>query len=71
MLAKAGPYPPNPSDSHARRGPQSTLAREGGASLRAVGAKLTGPLESHERGNPARPRKSQQVYHEAKYRWEL
>jgi hypothetical protein len=48
-----------------------TLTSEGGASLRAVGAKPTGPLESHEWGNPARPRKSQDVYHETKYRWEL
>src|SRR5207249_8789207 len=47
-----------------------TLASEGGASLRAVGAKPTGPLESHEWGNTNRPRKRQQVYHEAKYRWE-
>jgi len=48
-----------------------TLASEGGASLRAVGARPTGPLESHEWSNPSRPRKSQQVYHEPKYRWEL
>lgn len=48
-----------------------TLESEGGASLRAVGAVPTGPLESHEWSNPARPRKSQAVYHEAKYRWEL
>jgi hypothetical protein len=48
-----------------------TLTSEGGASLRAVGAKPTGPLESHEWSNPARPRKSQSVYHEQKYRWEL
>jgi hypothetical protein len=48
-----------------------TLESEGGASLRAVGARPTGPLESHEWGNPNRPRKSQQVYHEPKYRWEL
>jgi hypothetical protein len=48
-----------------------TLDSEGGASLRAVGAKPTGPLESHEWGNPARPRKSQSVYFQAKYRWEL
>jgi hypothetical protein len=48
-----------------------TLESEGGASLRAVGAKPTGPLESHEWGNPNRPRKSQEVYHEPKYRWEL
>ena len=48
-----------------------TLESEGGASLRAVGVKPTGPLESHEWSNPARPRKSQPVYHEPKYRWEL
>jgi hypothetical protein len=48
-----------------------TLESEGGASLRAVGAKPIGPLESHEWSNPARPRKSRQVYHEPKYRWEL
>jgi hypothetical protein len=48
-----------------------TLESEGGASLRAVGAKPTGPLESHEWSNPDRPRKSQHVYHETKYRWEL
>lgn len=47
------------------------LASEGGASLRAVGANQTGPLESHEWSNPNRPRKSQHVYHEQKYRWEL
>lgn len=48
-----------------------TLESEGGSSLRAVGARPTGPLESHEWGNPNRPRKRQQVYHEPKYRWEL
>ncbi len=48
-----------------------TLESEGGASLRAVGAKPTGPLESHEWSNPHRPRQSQPVYHEPKYRWEL
>ena len=48
-----------------------TLESEGGASLRAVGAKPTGTLQSHEWSNPARPRKSQKVYHEPKYRWEL
>ena len=48
-----------------------TLESEGGASLRAVGATPTGPLGSHEWGNPTRPRKSQPVYHEPKYRWEL
>lgn len=48
-----------------------TLTSEGGASLRTVGAKPTGSLESHEWGNPNRPRRSQDVYHEPKYRWEL
>lgn len=48
-----------------------TLESEGGDSLRAVGAKATGPLSSHEWSNPTRPRKRQQVYHEPKYRWEL
>jgi hypothetical protein len=48
-----------------------TLASESGASLRAVGAKPTGPLESHQWDNPNRPRKRQQVYHKPKYRWEL
>ena len=48
-----------------------TLESEGGASLRAVGAKPTGPLESHEWSNASRPRKNQQVYHAPKYRWEL
>jgi len=31
-----------------------TLASEGGASLRVLGAKPTGPLESHEWSNPSR-----------------
>lgn len=48
-----------------------TLSSEGGASLRAVGAKPTGPLLSHEWGISTRPRKSQPVYAEPKYRWEL
>lgn len=48
-----------------------TLASEGGVSLRAVGAMPTGTLDSHEWSNPNRPRKSQQVYHEQKFRWEL
>jgi hypothetical protein len=48
-----------------------TLESEGGASLRAVGAKPIGPLDSHEWGNPTRPRRSQPVYHESKFRWEL
>ena len=40
-----------------------TLESEGGASLWAVGAKPTAPLESHDWSNPNRPRKSQPVYH--------
>ena len=48
-----------------------TLASERGASLRAVGATPTGPLDSHEWSNPNRPRKSQEVHHEQKFRWEL
>ena len=48
-----------------------TLASEGGASLRAVGATPTGPLDSHEWSNPNRLRKSQEVYHKQKFRWEL
>ncbi len=45
-----------------------TLASEAGASLRAVGEKQSGPLDSHEWGIPNHPRKSQAVYHEPKYR---
>jgi hypothetical protein len=48
-----------------------TLEAESGASLRAIGAKPTGPLYSHDWGNAARPRKKQTVCHEPKYRWEL
>jgi hypothetical protein len=48
-----------------------TLTSESGSSLRAIGAKSTGPLRSHDWGNDARPRKSQAVCHEPKYRWEL
>ena len=48
-----------------------TLTSEGGASLRAVGATPTGPLDPGERSSPSRPRKSQPVYTEPKYRWEL
>ena len=47
-----------------------TLESECGASLRAVGAKPTGPLEPGEWDQPSRPRKSQPVYSEPKYRWE-
>jgi hypothetical protein len=48
-----------------------TLESEGGASLRAVGATPTGPLDPGEWDRPDRPRGSQPVYSESKYRWEL
>ena len=48
-----------------------TLESKGGASLRAVRAKPTGTLESHQWSNPSQPRQSQTVYHEPKFRWEL
>ena len=48
-----------------------TQISETGASLLAVGAAPTGPLESHECGNPNRPRKSHDVYHRQKCRWEV
>jgi hypothetical protein len=48
-----------------------TLADESGASLRAVGAKVTGEVEPQEWSKPSRPRKSQAVYGEEKLRWEL
>jgi hypothetical protein len=48
-----------------------TLESEGGASLRALGARPIGPLFSHEWTNVARPRKSQSVYQQPKYRLEL
>jgi hypothetical protein len=35
------------------------------------GAEPTGPLEAHEWANPNRPRKSQQVYHYPRYRWDF
>lgn len=48
-----------------------TLSAESGASLRAVGARPTGPLEPGEWDKPSRPRKCQPVYAEPKFRWEL
>ncbi len=48
-----------------------TLEAEAGASLRAVGAKVTGKVEPQEWGVPSRPRASQKVYAQPKFRWEL
>ena len=48
-----------------------TLESEGGASLKAVGAVPTGPLDPGEWDRPGRPRDSQPVYREPKFRWEL
>ena len=47
------------------------VASDGGASIRAVGATPSGPLEWHERGNPNRPCKSQEIYHGQRFRWDL
>jgi hypothetical protein len=48
-----------------------TLEAESGASLKAVGARITGRVEPQEWSVPSRPRRSQPVYQEAKVRWEL
>ncbi len=48
-----------------------TLDAESGASLRAVGARITGRVEPQEWSVPSRPRRSQKVYGERKVRWEL
>jgi hypothetical protein len=48
-----------------------TLASEAGASLRAVGARPTGPLPAGEWDTPSRPRRSQPVYRAPTFRWEL
>jgi hypothetical protein len=48
-----------------------TLEQESGASLRAVGAKVVGQVKPKEWSVPSRRRKSQQVYAEAKFKWEL
>jgi hypothetical protein len=47
------------------------LEKESGASLKAVGARITGRVEPQEWSVPSRPRRSQEVYQEAKVRWEL
>jgi hypothetical protein len=48
-----------------------TLAEEAGASLKAVGAKVVGKVEPKEWSVPSRPRKSQDVYGQPKWKWEL
>jgi|SRR5579884_1462284 len=48
-----------------------TLEEESGASLRAVGARVTGRVEPQEWNVPSRPRRSQEVYAKAKLRWQL
>jgi hypothetical protein len=48
-----------------------TLASESGASLKAVGARLVGEVRPQEWSVPSRPRKTQPVYKEPKYKWEL
>ncbi len=48
-----------------------TLEQESGASLKAVGAKITGRVQPQEWSVPSRPRRSQDAYKEAKVRWEL
>lgn len=48
-----------------------SLQEESGASLKAIGAKVTGRVEPQEWSVPSRPRKSQPVYKAAKVRWQL
>lgn len=48
-----------------------SLEAECGSSLKAVGARITGEVKPQEWSVPSRPRKSQEVYKEAKARWEL
>lgn len=48
-----------------------SMADESGASLRAVGARITGRVEPQEWSVPSRPRKKQDVYQKAKLRWEI
>jgi hypothetical protein len=48
-----------------------TLAREGGASLWAAGARPSGKVEAEEWSRPSRKRVGQPVYREHKIRWEL
>lgn len=48
-----------------------TLQKESGASLKAVGAKIVGKVQPQEWDVPSRPRRSQAVYGQAKWKWEL
>jgi hypothetical protein len=48
-----------------------TLSHESASSLKAVGAKAVGTVEPKEWSVPSRPRKSQEVYGQAKVKWEL
>lgn len=48
-----------------------TLEAESGASLKAVGARITGYVEPQEWSVPSRPRPTQAVYSESKLRWDL
>lgn len=48
-----------------------TLEEESGASLRAVGGRVTGEVRPQEWSVPSRQRKSQPVYAKKKLRWEL
>lgn len=48
-----------------------TLASESGASLKAVGARVSGEVQPQEWSVPSRRRQSQSVYKEKKWRWEL
>ncbi len=48
-----------------------TLEEESGASLRAVGAKVTGRVEPQQWSVPSRPRRRQPIYDLPKFRWQL
>jgi len=48
-----------------------SLEKECGSSLKAVGARGTGRVELREWSVPSRPRRGQEVYGEAKVRWEF
>lgn len=48
-----------------------TLQEESGASLKAAGAKIVGEVRPQEWSVPSRKRKSQAVYHQAKWKWQL
>jgi hypothetical protein len=48
-----------------------TIKEESGSSLKAVGARIVGEVQPKGRSVPSRPRKSQDVYDEPKWKWEL